>query len=92
MREDQKKSRFQELRQRQQESGLSEAEQAELTLLIKEVEAAEASYLSPTTQRLRQERESLEDQNRCLEALVSRKEALARRLRDFLAEAQSLIP
>lgn len=87
--EEQKSRRFQELRQRQQEGQLSEAEQAELTLLAKELEDSEAAYLSPATQRLRQDRESLEDQNRSLEALVRRKEDLVRRLQDFLAEAQA---
>ena len=87
--EEQKSRRFQELRQRQQEGALSEAEQAELTLLVKELEDAEATYLSSATQRLQQERESIEDQNRSLEALVRRKEDLVRRLRDFLAETQA---
>jgi peroxiredoxin len=85
--EEQKSRRFQELRQR--EGGLSAAELAELTLLVQELEAAEAAYLSPTTQRLRQEREVLEQQNRTLEALLHRKESLVRRLGVFLAEAQA---
>lgn len=86
--DEQKRRRFQELRQRQQEGGLTEAEQAELTLLVKELEASEAAYLAPATQRVRQEREALEEQNRNLEALIRRKEDLVRRLRDFLAETQ----
>ena len=89
MSEEQKRSRFQELRGRQQQSTLTEAEQAELAILVQELEAAEASYLTPATQRLRQEREALETQNRTLEALALRREALVRRLRDFLAEAQA---
>jgi len=52
-----------------------------LALLIKELETAEAAYLSPATQLLRQEREMLEEQNRTLEALVRRKEALVKHLR-----------
>lgn len=87
--EEQKRSRFQELRQRQQEGGLSEAEQNELALLVLELEAGEAAYLTPATQRMKEERESLEEQNQSLEALVRRKEDLARRLRDFLTEAQA---
>lgn len=87
--EEQKSHRFQQLRQRQQESGLNEAEQDELALLVKELEAAEAAYLAPATQQLRQERETLDDQNRGLENLIRRKEALVRRLHDFLAETQA---
>lgn len=87
--EQQKSSRFQQLRQRQRESVLTEAEQAELALLVQELEAAEAAYLTPVTERLRQERETLETQNRTLEVLAFRKEALVLRLRDFLAEAQA---
>ncbi len=89
MGEEQKSCRFQQLRQRQRESGLDDAEQAELALLIKELEAAEAAYLAPATQQLQQERETLEDQNRRLERLLRRKEALVRRLHDFLTEAQA---
>lgn len=86
--EEQKRRRFQQLRQQHQEGGLSEAEQAELALLVQELEAAEAAYLAPATQQLQQERKTLEDKNRSLEALVRRKETLVRRLHDFLAEAQ----
>lgn len=85
--EEHKSSRFQQLRQRQSQNVLTEAEQAELALLS-QIEAAEATDLTPATQRLRQDRESLETQNRTLEALAVRKESLALRLRDFLAEAQ----
>jgi hypothetical protein len=87
--EAQKRERFQQLRQRQRESGLTEAEQAELGRLVQELEAAEATYLTPATERLRQERETLEAQNRTLEVLARRKETLVLRLRHFLAEAQA---
>lgn len=89
MREEERSTRFQQLRQRQRESVLTEAEQAELALLVRELEAAEAAYLTPATERLRQERGTLETQNRALEVLALRKEALVLRLRDFLAEAQT---
>jgi hypothetical protein len=85
--DEQKNSRFQELRQPQRV--LTAAEQAELALLIHECEAAEAIYLAPATERLRQERSSVETQNRALEQLAQREEALVRRLRDVLAEAQA---
>jgi hypothetical protein len=82
-------SRFQQLRDRQREGGLTEAEKAELARLVQELETAESDYLTPAAERLRQERRSLESQNQTLEALVLRKESLVRRLRDFLAEAQA---
>ena len=87
--EEQKRFRFQQLHQRQRESVLTEAEQAELALLVQELEAAEATYLTPATERLRQQRGTLETQNRALEVLALRKEALVLRLRDFLAEARA---
>jgi vacuolar-type H+-ATPase subunit D/Vma8 len=61
----------------------------ELAFLTQELEAVEAACLTPATERLRQEREILETQNRNLEVLALRKEALVRRLSDFLAEAQT---
>ena len=87
--EEQKRTRFHQLRQRQGKSALTEAEQAELAFLTQELEAAEAACLPPARERLRQEREILETQNRNLEVLALRKEALVRRLSDFLAEAQT---
>ncbi len=87
--EEQKSCRFQALRQRQREGVLTEAEQAELALLARELEATEATYLTPATQGLRQERDALETQNRTLEVVVRRKEAFVLRLRNFLAEAQA---
>ncbi len=85
--DEQKRERFQQLRQRN--GALTDAEQAELAQLVQELEAEEAAYLTPATQRLRQEREALEVQNQALEALALRKEALVRRLREFLGEAQA---
>ena len=87
--DEQMRHRFQQLLQGQSESELSETEQAELASLVKELEVAEAVYLTPGTERLRQERETIEDQNRRLEKLVSRREALVQRLRSFLTEAQA---
>ena len=82
-------SRFQQLRQRQGEHVLTEAEQAELAQLVQELEAAEANYLRPATEQLRQQRETLQTQNRTLEMLALPKETLVLRLRGFLAEAQA---
>lgn len=86
---DQQHSRFEELRKKQLQGLLTEVEQAELERLVQGIEAAEAAYLAPATGRLRQERIAIERQNRSLEDLVRRKESLAARLRDFLAEAQA---
>ena len=88
--EEQKRTRFHQLRQRQEKRALAEAEQAELAFLTQELEAAEAAFLTPATERLRQERKILETQNRNLEVLALRKEALVRRLSALLAEAQTL--
>jgi hypothetical protein len=82
-------SRIQQLRQRQGENVLTDAEQAEQAQLAQELEAAEANYLGPATEELRQQRENLQTQNRTLEMLALRKEALVLRLRDFLAEAHA---
>ncbi len=87
--DEQKRSRFEQLRQHRETSVRPEAEQAELALLTQELEAAEAGYLTPATERLRQEREALESQNRALETLARRKQALVQRLHDFLAETQA---
>jgi len=84
-----KREHFQQLRQRQLEGTLTEVERAELALLIQELEAEEATYLAPATERLRQERETLDAQNRALESLTRRKQAFVVRLRNFLSEAQA---
>lgn len=85
-----KRSRFRQLSQQEHGGGrLNEAEQVELARLTQEIEAGEANYLAPATERLRRERESLEAQNRTLQVLARRKQALLLRLRDFLAEAQA---
>src|SRR5260370_42468532 len=78
------RTRFQQLRQRQGENCISEAEQFELASLLRELEEAESGYLAPATQRIQRERETIEAQNRTLEALTLREEALVKRLSDFL--------
>jgi hypothetical protein len=85
--DEQKRSRFQQLRERQREGVLSEAERAELGVFEQELEEAEAWSLAPATEGLRREWVEVEAQNRTLEGLALRKEALVRRLREFLAEA-----
>ncbi len=75
--DEQKRERFQTLRQRELDDTLTEAEQAELSQMIQEIEDAEAAYLRPATERLRCERERIEEQNRELQGLVQREEASA---------------
>jgi predicted nucleic acid-binding Zn-ribbon protein len=84
-----KQERFRELRRKEDEGRLTPEDQDELSALIREIEDAEASYLDPANERLAHECETLEAQNRELEALVKRKEALRTRLESILAEAQS---
>ncbi len=83
----QEHDRFQQLRQRQ--NVLNETERAELANLAQKLESWEALTLVPATERLRKERAIVEDQNRILENLAHRREALVRRLGDFLVQAQS---
>jgi hypothetical protein len=85
--DEQQRQRFEQLRQR--EGHLSEAEQAELAALIGELQAAEARYLNQATERMRQERDTMEAQNRSLADLVRRKQALAQRLGSVLVEARA---
>jgi hypothetical protein len=85
----QKRARFQELRQRELAGALSEQEQGELSLLVQELECEEATHLNPATEQLRQERATIEAQNRALQALVARKETLVTKLRAVLEEAET---
>src|SRR5712691_1769152 len=84
--DDQKRQRFQELRQPDRQ--LNAAEQAELASLAQELEAAESAYLKPATDRLRQDCELTEKQNDELDRLIKRKEALVQRLHKVLTEAR----
>ena len=77
--------RFRALQQKEDMGTLSPAEQAELQAFVQLVEDEEAVYLRPATERMRQERLRLEEQNNMLQALTRRKERLARRLERVLA-------
>jgi hypothetical protein len=85
--DDAKRQRFNDLRDSPEPR--SPEQQAELDRLIQELDAAEASYLTPATQRMREERQRLENRNRALEALVGRRKELADRLEKALVEARS---
>jgi hypothetical protein len=79
-----KRTRFRELRRREDEGALSPEEQDELSLLIQEIEDAEAAYLGPATERLRREHEAIEAQNESMHAFLSRGEALVAQLESLL--------
>lgn len=83
------RSRFEALRQREEEGVLTRAEQAELQRMIEEIEGAEAAYLGPATQRLRAERAQLASQTAALQELIDRKEALVRRLEQVVTEVKA---
>lgn len=83
-----KKSRFCTLQERQDAGLITAHEQAELSKLVGEIESTEAAYLTPATERIRQDRERVEHQNRKLEELVRRRQAFLDRLRGFLADAR----
>ncbi len=86
---EEKRSRFAELRRREDDDALSEAERAELARLTDELYALESSYLGPATERLQRQREITEAQNRRLNDLADRKSALVERLGTFLGEAEA---
>jgi len=82
---EQQRRRFRTLQTKEDDSTLSLSEQTELQAFVQLIEEKEAGYLRPATERLRQERLLLEEQNGALEALVHRKERLAKRLERVLA-------
>ena len=91
-----KSRRFQDLRSRELEEDLTEAEEAELAALIRELEDLEAALLAPALQRLRQENVGLEleaarmaQQARELVELLAQKEAYLARARAMVTELES---
>ncbi|MBI3408207.1 MAG: hypothetical protein HY040_07610 [Planctomycetes bacterium] len=84
---EQKRKRFQQLRER--ESELTDVERAELAILVHELDTAELTYLSGATERLRHQRLNTEAQLLSLEALARRRQALVQRLDNVLSEARA---
>jgi hypothetical protein len=82
---EQQRMRFRALQTKEEEGTLSPSEQIELQTFVQWIEEQEADYLHSATERMRQERLLLEEQNRALEALIRRKERLAKRLERVLA-------
>jgi len=85
--DNQKRTRFEELRKPGRQ--LNAAEQTELAAMVKELEAEEAAYLKPATERLRRENDCNQKRQLELAELVKRKQALVERLENVLAEAQA---
>ncbi len=85
--DNQTRTRFEALREPGRQ--LTPVEQAELAVLVKELENAEAAYLKPATERLRRENDCVEKRHLELAQLRKRKEALVERLEHVLAEAQA---
>ena len=83
------RARYQQLRRREAESSLTAGEREELTSLTRKIERGETAYLGPATRRTQEETERIEMQNRSIEALARRKEALIERLRKALAESEA---
>ena len=82
------RARFRQLRRTEDEGTLTPDEGAELAALMQHIEDAEAAYLRPATERMRAERIAAEEQNRSLEDLLLRGEALVARLQAVLAELE----
>ena len=79
------RQRFRALQQSEMDGTLSPTEQAEMEAFVQQIETAEAVYLRPATERIRQERLRIEEQNKALQEVIRRKERLARRLERILA-------
>lgn len=79
-----KQSRFNALRAAERQGALTESEGAELRALTQELDTLEATYLLPATERVRQEREVLVEQNSKLAELL-------REQQGYLAEVRALV-
>ena len=78
-----KQARFNALRSAERQGTLTE-EGVELLALMQELDVLEAAYLHPATERVRQEREALGEQNSKLEELLCEQQ-------DYLAEIRPLV-
>lgn len=82
---DSQRQRFRALQNAEDNGTLSVSDQAELQAFVQLIEDKEAAYLRPATERIRQERLRLQEQNQELQILLRRKERLERRLERMLA-------
>jgi hypothetical protein len=69
-----RRQRFAALRKRAKQGALTPEERVELDGLYHEIEEMEAAYLSPATERKRQEAENLHAINEALREVTRRKE------------------
>jgi hypothetical protein len=91
-----KRQRFRDLRRRELEGALSEAQQRELACLTQELDDLEAAYLAPAIERLQQENtrlqaeaERLTEQRQHLPELLGQKEAYLDRIRTVVEGEQT---
>jgi hypothetical protein len=96
-----KQRKFDELRRREFEETLTEAERRHLAQLLDELDREEWERLRPTIEKYQREQEAAQEkldstrlENAALEAIISKQEALLARVREQLAlfrnEYQSL--
>ena len=83
---DVKRKRFNDLRNLDRPLTLSEQE--ELDGMVRELEADEAAYLQPATERLNRENEQAARRNEELRKLAERKQALVVKLQKVLADTR----
>src|SRR5712692_4239117 len=87
--DEQKQARFDALRALEEAGTLTRREQRELAGMIEEIDRAEAASLQPSVEREEAECLRLEAQNAALAALLERRQALAGKLEQVLAEAKA---
>jgi hypothetical protein len=87
--DEKKQACFKALRAVERQGRLTASEQAALGLLTQELDALEAAYLHPATERVRQEREALAAQNTQLEELLRERQAYLAELRRVVAELEA---
>ncbi len=81
---DEQRQRFQALRTRERQQGLTASEKTELAQMIQELEEEEAAYLRPATQRLEHRNLEMAAQNAAMKTLVAREKRLSRYLQKVL--------
>ena len=84
-----KQDRFNARRGAERRGTLTDAERTELAALTQELDAREAPYLTPATERIQQEREALGSQNRQVEALLRERQADRADVRSLVAELEA---
>jgi hypothetical protein len=86
-----RRQRFQDLRRRELDGNLNEAEQRELLQLIQELENWEAATLAPAIQQLQQKNIELRADAMSLEAQREQLAELLRKKAEYLVRARTLV-